>query len=252
MQRCYDVLCRDREKRRSDGFKITLAWCLACLMAGVILTLVSCVYYVFNITWLENDANYYGVLAGSIVLLVLPALCGINTLAYRLRRGEECYISCIFTAYKNLPRTWFVMLINMLPTLFGAAVVYGAVRMWRETMQFAAVQRHVLLRLGLALAIIAATAILGWLVIRLALRFMLFSAYAFRGDMSLWTALGRSFGAATGRMRRMVRFLMKYIGWLMLDCLTLGVLFLLHTAPRFKLDYIKFADTLPEREQDHE
>jgi len=53
-------------------------------------------------------------------------------------------------------------------------------------------------------------------------------------------------------MRRLAAFLVSYIGWFILDCLTLGVLFLIHTAPRFKLDYIKIADILLEREQDNE
>ena len=252
MQRYLDIEAHNKQKRQSDGFKITLSWLLVCLMAGVLYSLLSCAYHIFNIELLKNDAWFFGIWGACTVLLVFPAICGINTLAYRLYRGEECYISCIFSAYKNLPRTWLIMLIRIFPVLPAAAVIVGTVRLWQELMQFALVRRYILLMLFICIAVLVLAILLMWAVLRLSLRLVLLSAYAFRGDMSLWRAMYWSFRCSRGRMRRLAAFLLKYLGWLVLDCLSIGVLFLLHTAPQFTFDYIKIADTLLEREQDHE
>ncbi len=252
MQRCFDIEVQNIQRRRENSFKITLAWLLICLMAGVIYSLLSCAYYIFDIELLESDAWFYGILGACTVLLVFPAIYGINRLAYGLYRGGECHVSSIFYAYKNLPRTWLIILIGWLPLLPAVVVIIGTVRLWQELVQLALVRRYVLFQLGICFAVLVLAILLMWVVLRLALRLFLFSAYAFRGDMSLWRALRCSFRCASGRMRRLAAFLVSYIGWFILDCLTLGVLFLLHTAPRFKFDYIKIADILLEREQDHE
>ncbi len=252
MQRYFDIEAHNVQRRREDRFKITLAWLLVCLMAGVIYSLLSCTYYIFDIELLESDAWFYGILGACMVLFVFPAIYGINRLAYGLYRGEECYVSCMFSVYKNLPRTWLIMLMTWLPALPAAVVIMGTVRLWRELVEFALVRRYILLQLGICFAVLILAILLMWAVVRLALRLVLLPAYAFRGDISLWRAIGCSFRCSSGRMRRLAAFLVRYIGWFILDCLTLGVLFLIHTAPRFKLDYIKFADILLEREQDHE
>lgn len=252
MQRCFDIEVQNIQRRREDRFKITLAWFLVCLMVGVIHSLLFCAYYIFNIELLESDGWFYGILGACTVLLVFPAIYGINRLAYGLYRGEECHVSSIFYAYKNLPRTWLIILIGWLPLLPAGVVIIGTVRLWQELVRFAMVRRYVLFQLGICFAVLVLAILLMWAVLRLALRLFLFSAYAFRGDMPLWRALRCSFRCASGRMRRLAAFLVSYIGWFILDCLTLGVLFLLHTAPKFKFDYIKIADILLEREQDHE
>lgn len=251
MQEYYNV--RDcAEARSRGGLKITLAWCLVILMAMTVYMTLSALDYLFDLTFLDSDPVYYGIMGGVIALFVLPAACGINALAYGLYRGEECYVSRIFTPYKNLPRTWLIMVISLFPAAFAGGSVYGIVVLWRQIGSMALVQRHLWLYAVMCVAMLAAGTILLWLSARIALRFLMFFAYAFRGDMSLSRALGRSHRAATGRMWAMIRFLLSYVGWLLLDVATLGVLWLMHTAPRFALDYIKYSDTLLEREYDNE
>lgn len=252
MQGYYNVRDCEAARSRGGGLKITLAWCLVILMGMTVYMTLSALYYLFDLTFLDSDPVYYGILGGVIVLFVLPAACGINTLAYGLYRGEECYVSRIFTPYKNLPRTWLAMGVSLFPAAFAGGTVYGTVELLRQIDGLALVQRHLWLYVVLLFAILTAGGILLWLSARIALRFLMFFAYAFRGDMSLARALGRSHHAATGRMWTMVRFLLGYFGWLLLDILTLGVLWLMHTAPRFGLDYIKFSDTLLERAHDNE
>ena len=252
MQRYLDVEAYDRQKRRSHKARITLAWFVVCLMVGVIYSLLVCAYYVFNIKLFESDAWFFGTLGACSVILVFPAVCGINTMASKLYRGEECYLGCMFSEYKNLPRTWLVMLIGWIPELLCAAVIVGAWRLWCELIQFWLVRHYIWLRIGILLGVLTLAAILVFAALMLALRFLLLWAYAFGGNMSLGQAIVRSFSCSSGRMRRLAAFLLKYLGWLVLDCLSIGVLFLLHTAPQFTFDYIKIADTLLEREQDHE
>ena len=252
MQGYYNVRDCEAARSRGGGLKITLAWCLVVLMAMTVYMTLSALYYVFDLTWLDNDPVFYGIFAAIVVPFVLPAACGINTLAYGLSRGQECYVTRIFTPYKNLPRTWLAMGVSLFPVALAGGTVYGIIELLRQVDGLALVQRYVWLDVALCVAILGAGCILLWLSARIALRFLMFFAYAFRGDMSLARALGRSCRAATGRMRSMIRFLWGYVGWLLLDVLTLGVLWLMHTAPRFTLNYIKYSDTLLEREYDNE
>lgn len=252
MQGYYNVRDCEAARSRGGGLKITLAWCLVVLMAMTVYMTLSALYYVFDLTWLDNDPVFYGIFAAIVVPFVLPTACGINTLAYRLSRGQECYVSCIFTPYKNLPRTWLAMGVSLFPAAFAGGAAYGIVELWQQVGEFALVKRHLWLYVTMCVVMLTVATILLWLSARIALRFLMFFAYAFRGDMSLARALGRSCRAATGRMWGMVRFLLGYVGWLLLDVLTLGVLWLMHTAPRFTLNYIKYSDTLLEREYDNE
>ncbi len=252
MQGYYNVRDCHEARSRGGGFKITLAWCLVVLMAMTVYMTLSALYYLFDLTWLDDDTIYYSIFGGIVALFVLPAACGINTLAYRLHRGEECYVTSIFTPYRNLPRTWLALAMSLFPAAFAGGVVLGISELWDQVTSFALVERYLWLKLAVCAAIAAAGAVFMWLAVRIALRFFMFFAYAFRGDMSLGQALGRSYKAATGRMWSMVGFIFRYAGWFLLDLLTLGVLWLIHTAPRFKLDYIKYSDTLLERAQDNE
>ena len=252
MQGYYNVRDCEAARSRGGGLKITLAWCLVVLMAMTVYMTLSALYYLFDLTWLDSDPVFYGIFAGVMVLFVLPAACGINTLAHGISRDRECYVTCIFTAYKNLPRTWLAMGVSLFPAAFAGAAALGIVVLWQQVTSLALVRRYLWLYVALCFAILAVATVMLWLSARIALRHFVFFAYAFRGDMSLARALGRSYRAATGRMWRMARFILGYAGWLVLDVLTLGVLWLLHTAPRFTLEYIKLSDTLLEREHDNE
>lgn len=252
MQQYPDVRDHAAARPRGNGLKISLVWFVACFGALLCDVVLSAVYWVADLSLLENAAVYSGIMGGWTVLFVLPLLLGVNRLAYRLYRTGDADAVCALYPYRSLPRSWLCILIGVVPPALAGASVYGCIKAYGHVSELALIQRYPALAL-VAAAVVALTGLtLVWLFIRLWLRTALLPAYAFRGDMSLWQALAWSFRASEGRMRRLIRFYLGYLGWLLLDCLTLGVLWLLHTAPRFYMDYIKLADTLLERVKDNE
>ncbi|MBQ9079745.1 MAG: hypothetical protein IJY27_01615 [Clostridia bacterium] len=256
MQACYDAPAgRPRgafELYNSQGYrlKVILAWLLIILLGMMLYVGASAAVILADLD-VDSDADLSRAidtsLIGAIVLFVLPAVCGINSLIFRLSRGEEVYVTSIFSAYKNLPRTWLIMLLCLSPAILAGGVIGGAVYAWRTVAEFALMQSLLPVRISVYAAITVAAVAGLFFAARLALRMFLLPAYAFRGDMSLGRALVRSFCAASGRMWRTVGFILSYTGWFVLDCLTLGVLFIIHTAPHFGAAYMIFSDISLER-----
>ena len=247
MQSCDTSRQKGRALYCADGYrlKVIIAWLVAFLCAMAIDLVTSAVFVLAFPSVIETEQGIMfinAIIIAVIVVLVLPMTFGVYRLAFRRYRGEETYVTSIFSVYKNLPRTWLVMLIGILPAGVAAVVVPGVVTLWKTVSAFALVQQRAWVGIPIYAAIIImglsilAPAVLLWL------RLILLPAYAFRGDMSVWRALACSFGASRGRTKQLLGLLMPYMGWLLLDALTLGVLLIIHTAPRFAADYTAFAD----------
>ena len=231
----------------ADGYrmKVIIAWLMAFLCAMAIDLITSAMFVLAFPDVLDTDEGIKlvnTIIVAAIAVLVLPMALGVNKLAFGRLCGEEMYVTSIFSAYKNLPRTWFVMLVELFPACIAAAVVLGIIPLWRLVSGFALIQKRLWASIPVYAAIIIMALALLALTALLWARMFLLPAYAFRGDMSAWRAFECSFSASRGRTWQILGLLARYTGWLVLDVLTLGVLFIIHTAPRFAADYTVLAD----------
>lgn len=247
MQSCDTSRQKGRALYCADGYrlKVIIAWLMAFLCAMAIDMITSAVFVLAFPTLIATEQGVTlanAIIVAAVVVFVLPMTFGVYRLAFRRYVGEEIYVTNIFSVYKNLPRTWLVMLIGILPAGIAAAIVPFVVMLWKTVSAFVLVKN----RAWVGIPVYAAIIIMGLAILALAvllwLRLILLPAYAFRGDMSIWRAVACAFGASRGRTKQMLGLLLPYIGWLLLDVLTLGVLLIIHTAPRFAADYTAFAD----------
>lgn len=247
MQSCDTSRQKGKALYCADGYrlKVIIAWLMAFLCAMAIDLATSAVFVLAFPSVIQTEQGITlvnAIIIAAIVVLVLPMTFGVYRLAFRRYLGEEVYVTNIFSVYKNLPRTWLVMLIGILPAGVAAAIVPGVVMLWKTVSAFALVKHRAWVGIPIYAAIILAAIALLALAVLAWLRLILLPAYAFRGDMSVWRAIACSFGASRGRTKQLLGLLMPYIGWILLDILTLGVLLIIHTAPRFAADYTAFAD----------
>ena len=245
----YSDISRQKGKQLycADGYrlKVIIACIMMCLCAMAVDILTSAVFMFAFPSVINSEQGAVlinAIIAAIIIVFITPMMFGINRMAFKRYLGEDVYVTSIFSAYKNLPRTWFVMLVGLLPAGVAAAVVIGCVTIWKTVSEFTLVKH----RVWVGIPIYAAILLMGFCVLALTvllwLRMFLLPAYAFRGDMSLWRAIACSARASHGQAKRILGFFVRYIGWLLLDILTLGVLLIIHTAPRFAADYAVFAD----------
>lgn len=231
----------------SDGYrlKIIIAWLMAFLCAMAVDIMTSAVFVLAFPSVIQTEQGMTlanAIIVAVIAVLVLPMAFGINRLAFKRLRGEQIYVTNIFSVYKNLPRTWLVMLVEILPAGVAAAVVSGTASLWRLVSGFTLIKNRIWASITVYAAIIIMAVAMLALTALLWARMFLLPAYAFRGDMSVWRAFACSFSASRGREWQILGLIARYIGWFVLDALTLGVLFIVHTAPRFAADYTVLAD----------
>lgn len=247
MQSCDTSRQKGRVLYCADGYrlKVIIAWLMACLCAMVVDMITSAVFVLAFPSVIETEQGITlanAIIVAVVVLLVLPMTFGVYRLAFKRYRGEEIYVTSIFSVYKNLPRTWLVMLIGILPAGVAAAVVPVVIALWKTVSAFTLVKHRAWVGIPVYAAIILASLAVLALTVLLWLRLILLPAYAFRGDMSIRRAVACSFRASRGRTKQLLGLILPYIGWFLLDVLTLGVLLIIHTAPRFAADYTVFAD----------
>lgn len=251
MQNCDALLTASRQNAKAlycaDGYrlKVIIAWLMVCLCAMAVDLVVSAVFVLAFPSVIETEQGITfinAVIVAVAAVLVLPMVFGINRLAYRRYGGEDVYVTCIFSVYKNLPRTWFVMLAGLIPAGVAAGAVMGCISLWKTVSEFTLVKHRAWVGIPIYAAIIFMGLALLVLTAVLWLRLFLLPAFAFRGDMSVWRAFACSARASRGRAKQILALLLPYLGWLVIDALTLGVLFIIHTAPRFTADYAVFAD----------
>ena len=128
MQSCDTSRQKGRVLYCADGYrlKVIIAWLMACLCAMVVDMITSAVFVLAFPSVIETEQGITlanAIIVAVVVLLVLPMTFGVYRLAFKRYRGEEIYVTSIFSVYKNLPRTWLVMLIGILPAGVAAAVV---------------------------------------------------------------------------------------------------------------------------------
>lgn len=243
-----DIRASARELLYTPGCRMRLvtAQILVILFAIPVKTVIDALRSLMPPSLLEFD-NEYGVsqmlCIAVILLFAAPLLLGIKRLSYRQCRGEESYASDVFGAYRNLPRTWLVMLICLIPAVAGYAAVCVFVCFYNTVYQTALVENSVLWSVLIFLAMLTAGAVIMLGGVTLALRWYFFPSYAMRGDMSVGRALSASWRATRGRMREITAFLLGFSGWAALSVLSLGVLHILHTAPYYQTAYTLFADS---------
>ena len=247
MQSCDTSRQKGRALYCADGYrlKVIIAWLMAFLCGMAIDMITSAVFVLAFPSVIETEQGIMlvnAIIVAAVVVFVLPMTFGVYRLAFRRYLGEEVYVTSIFSVYKNLPRTWLVMIIGILPAGIAAAVVPGVVMLWKTVSAFTLVKSRAWVGIPVYAAIILASLAILALMVLLWLRLILLPAYAFRGDMSIWRAVACAFDASRGRTKPLLKLLLPYIGWLLLDILTLGVLLIIHTAPRFAADYTVFAD----------
>ena len=231
----------------SDGYrlKVIIACLTVCLFSMVVDMVTSAIFVLAFPSVIETEQGITfvnAIIAAVVLVLVLPMTFGVYRMAFRRYRDEEIYVTNIFSVYKNLPRAWLVMLIGILPAGVAAAIAWYTIALWKTVSEFSLVKQRAWVGIPVYAAIIIMALCILALTALFWLRLILLPAYAFRGDMSLWRAVACSFRASRGRTKQLLGFLLPYIGWLLLDVLTLGVLLIIHTAPRFAADYTVLSD----------
>lgn len=185
------------------------------------------------------------VIDGALVLLfVMPLMYGFNTLAWRIYRDGSADTDCVFSAYRMLPRTWLVMLIQLIPAGLIASAVFMCIEAWRYIDGFSIMSRNSTVITAVHAGLVVTCVLIVVLFLVLAVRLYLLQSYAYRGDMSVADALARSWSASRGQIRRIIGFVMRYIGWAVLGVLSVGVLLIYRVIPCYYIEYNIFADEL--------
>ncbi len=245
-----DIRSEARELMAKDGNRLTLcvaeiAVILMAMAAFILISLADTILFYFGVTVPEYAVDIS--IAAVEIILIIPLALGVNKITFLQIQGETAHTADIFSAYRILPRTWLVQIIMSIPAAVCLGGVWLACHMSRIMMSLAIIERGTFMRPVMisAAAAVGAIIILGG--IALYLRMYFFSAYAMRGDMGVFKALGASFCATRGRKRRIIGFLFGFIWWGLLGLLTLGVIHIYHTAPYYNTAYMIFADSSEDR-----
>jgi hypothetical protein len=195
--------------------KVIIAWLMA-FLCGIAVDMITSTVFVLAFPDVIDTAQGMtlanAIIVAVIIVFVLPMTFGINRLTFKRLRDEEIYVTNIFAVYKNLPRTWLVMLVQILPAGVATAVIMGTVQLWKLISSFTLIKYRLWASIPVYAVVILMAIALLVLTALLWTRMLLLPAYAFRGDMSLWRAFACSAQASRGRTKQMFGLFASYLG----------------------------------------
>ncbi len=238
---------------RMDGNQMKLALAsLLCIVALVFpFVLANAGIYFFGVYYEDGELMMTGLsvlaypilLLGAGILVSLPCVCGIYTLAARISRGEMPPVSVILEpfvsskAYSSAISSGFVAILRIAivasPAVGGIALLGGALDMVNVF--------SLMIKAAVVVFMILAIAAASCMAVLLQSYLFFYEALRQRG-MTFWGAICASVRMSRGRKLDIFRYLCSHAELVILSVITLGMIVPFYTVPKMSVSYFVYTD----------